>query len=298
MNEAKKIRDRFVSDRPLFSFEFFPPKTLKGEERLWATIGELRELNPAYVSVTYGAGGSTREKTKEIVCRIQREYGLTAVAHLTCVGATRDQLRRLLDDYASADIRNLLALRGDPPEGAGKFEPVPDGCRYAAELIELIRNHDGERWCVGAACFPEKHPESPSLELDAAVLRDKCAAGADFFITQLFFDNDLYFHFVERARAAGVDRRIIPGVMPITAFAQLDRFSAMCGATVPTGLRRSLEAVKDDAIAVQEIGLAYAAAQCADLLRRGVPGIHFYTLNHSRATQVVHACLKSLRHWA
>lgn len=297
MGEALKIRDRFLSDRPLFSFEFFPPKTPKGAETLWRTIGELRELNPAYVSVTYGAGGSTREKTKEIVCRIQREYGLAVMAHLTCVGATKDELRRVLDDYAAAGICNILALRGDPPEGAEKFTPVPGGCRYASELIELIRKHGAEHWCIGAAAFPEKHPESESVERDLEVLKIKCGAGADFFVTQLFFDNDRYCRYVERARAAGVDRRIIPGLMPLTAYAQLDRFAELCGASVPEGLRRSLEAVKEDAEQVREIGLAYAAAQCADLLRRGVPGLHFYTLNRSRASRVVHACLKALRHW-
>jgi methylenetetrahydrofolate reductase (NADPH) len=277
-----RIVDKLGRTAPAISFEFFPPKDQEGVERLFATVAELQPFKPAYVSVTYGAGGSTRRLTVELVGRIQREVGIEAMAHLTCVGAAREELGDVLDHLEAAGIDNVIALRGDPPKGASSFQVTPGGFRHASELIAFIKQRYA--LCVAAACYPEKHPESPSLESDLAHLKLKVEAGAEFLITQLFFDNADYFEFVERSRQLGIDVPIIAGIMPITSLAQVKRFTAVCGARIPEQLLQRLEPLASDAEAVAAVGVEHAIQQCRELLARGVPGIHFYTLNRSRAS--------------
>jgi methylenetetrahydrofolate reductase (NADPH) len=280
---------------PVFSFEFLPPKTEQGERNLFEALDELRELEPSFVSVTYGAGGSTREKTIEIVRRIKDDYGLEAMAHFTCVGATVSELRETLDEMRSAGIENVLALRGDPPEGAQEWTKTDGGLEYSSELVQLIgADYD---FAIGAACFPETHVHAESAESDLSYLAGKVDAGVDFLITQMFFDNDFYFDFVDRARAQGVTVPIIPGVMPITRVGQVERMAQMCGSEIPDGLRRELHARADDAEAVLDFGVAYATLQCSELLAAGVPGVHFYTLNRSPATRAILSALRIARPW-
>ena len=288
--------DQILEDRrPSFSFEFFPPKDEDGMARLRRALAELREDEPAFVSVTYGAGGSTRDRTVEITREIKEDFGLEAMAHLSCVGTTVEELRAILDEIDAAGIDNVLALRGDPPRGETEWRPHPGGLHYSTELATLIS--EGYDFAIGAACFPEVHPEAPDLEHDLGFLKEKLAAGASFLITQLFFDNDLYFEFVRDARERGVTVPIIPGIMPITNFAQIKRFTEMCGATIPEDLERELSARADDPDAVVELGVAYATLQCSELLARGAPGIHFYTLNRSTATRAILAALRAARPW-
>jgi methylenetetrahydrofolate reductase (NADPH) len=280
---------------PVFSFEFFPPKTEEGERNLYQALEELKPLDPAYVSVTYGAGGSTRGKTIEIVSRIKREFGLEAMAHFTCVGATVDELRVTLDEMLNVGVDNVLALRCDPPQGEEHWIKTDGGLEFSRELVELIRSDYG--FAIGAACFPETHIHATSAEDDVRYLKEKVDAGAGFLITQMFFDNALYGDFVRRARAAGVDVPIIPGILPITNIAQLKRITGMCGASIPQGLLRELELRADEPEAVTDFGVAYATLQCADLLAQGAPGIHFYTLNRSPATRAILSALKLMRPW-
>jgi methylenetetrahydrofolate reductase (NADPH) len=291
---------RFARERgePIFSFEFFPPKTEEGVLQLFETVEALRPLAPTFVSVTYGAGGSTRQRTIDLVTRLKRESEVEAVAHITCVGSSRDEIAQVLDEIAAAGIQNVLALRGDPPRGQARFEPHPDGFRYATELVRFIRSHP-ERWrfCIGAAAYPEGHVETRDLGLDLAHLVEKVAAGADFLVTQLFFDDAHYFRFVERARAAGIGVPIVPGIMPFTNVEQVERFTAMCGAQIPPALRAAMEVRRNDPEAALQLGVAHATLQCADLLRRGAPGIHFYTLNRSPATRAIVAALRSAEPW-
>src|SRR5215212_6861201 len=290
-----RIAEILDHTRPCFPFESFPPKTDEGMENLWRAANELKQDTPAFVSVTYGAGGSTRDRTIAIVKRIKQELGLEAMAHFTCVGATVDELRRVLDEMRDAGIENVLALRGDPPQGQEEWRATEGGLSYSTELIDLIgRNYD---FAIGAACFPEVHIHSPSLEQDIRVMKEKVANGARFLITQLFFDNDVYFDFVDKARAAGVDVPIVPGIMPIQAYKQIHRITKMCGAAIPDTLERELSARQDDEEAVRDFGVAYATLQCAELLLRGAPGIHFYVLNRSPAARAVLAALRSARPW-
>ncbi len=297
-----KITDllRYARERgePLFSFEFFPPRTPDGERALFETVEALRPLGPAYVSVTYGAGGSTRLKTVELVKRLKRESEVEAMAHVTCVGASRDEIAAVLDDVAAAGVQNVLALRGDPPRGQDAFTPHPDGFRFASELVAFISSKP-ERWrfCVGAAAYPEGHVETRDLARDLAHLKIKVDAGTDFLVTQLFFDNARYFGFVDRARAAGIAAPIIPGIMPFTNVEQVERFTAMCGASIPPPLRAAMEVRREDADGARELGVAYASLQCADLLRRGAPAIHFYTLNRSPSTRAIVAALRASEPW-
>lgn len=285
-----KIRERFGQERPLFSFEFFPPKDDPGVDRLFETVARLKPLRPAFVSVTYGAGGSTREKTVAITQRIKREAGIEAMAHLTCVGHGRDEIAALLDDYEDAGIENVMALRGDPPRGDTEFVPHPQGFSHANELIAFIRGR--KDFCIGGAGYPEMHPEAPSPEEDLLNLKRKVDAGADFVVTQLFFDEHDYFEFVSRARSEGIDVPIVPGVMPVTNTAQIKRFTQMCGATIPGPLLAKLEAVAGNAEAVVEAGIEHATRQCHALLEGGAPGIHFYTLNRSLSTRKIVASLQ------
>lgn len=283
-----KIADKLATIQPAFSFEFFPPKDEDGQRRLFQTIADLRGYEPTYVSVTYGAGGSTRKLTVDLVCRIKQEAGLDAMAHLTCVGAKREEIASVLQQYEDCGIENVLALRGDPPKGSDTFVATEGGFAHASELARFIRErHD---FCVAAACYPEKHPESPSLDSDLQSLKTKVDSGIDFLITQLFFDNQDYFRFVERARALGITHKIIAGIMPITNLSQVKRFTAMCGASIPAELLDRLEHADSDQDKVREIGVRHATEQCRQLLDAGVPGIHFYTLNRSTATvQVLQA---------
>jgi methylenetetrahydrofolate reductase (NADPH) len=289
--------DEIIAARaaPVFSFEFFPPKTEEGERNLQNALRELGPLEPSYVSVTYGAGGSTRDRTIEIVKSLKDEHGLEAMAHLSCVGTTEEELREILDEVRDAGIDNVLALRGDPPQGETEWRPHPGGLHYSTELAALIREHYDV--CIGAACFPEVHPEAVDLAHDLKFLKEKVTAGASFLITQLFFDNRLYFDFVDEARAAGIDVPIIPGIIPVTNVDQIKRFTEMCGASIPRPLLAQLELRRDDADAVIQFGVAYATLQCADLLARGAPGIHFYTLNKSPATRAILSALRTLRPW-
>jgi methylenetetrahydrofolate reductase (NADPH) len=281
--------------RPCFSFEFFPPKTEEGQRNLENALAELKEDSPAYVSVTYGAGGSTRERTVEITKWIKQDLGLEAMAHLSCVGEPVERLREILDEVDAAGIDNVLALRGDPPRGETEWRPHPGGLRYSTELAALISEHYD--FCIGAACFPEVHPEAPDMDHDIRFLKEKIACGANFLITQLFFDNDFYFDFVEEARSAGIKVPIIPGIMPVTNFKQIKTFTEMCAASIPEDFERELAGRADDAEAVTELGVAYATLQCSDLLARGAPGIHFYTLNKSPATRAILAALRAARPW-
>ncbi|HEY2140849.1 MAG TPA: methylenetetrahydrofolate reductase [NAD(P)H] [Solirubrobacteraceae bacterium] len=290
-----RIDQILAAGGPVFSFEFFPPKTDQGERNLYAALAELRTLDPSFVSVTYGAGGSTREKTIEIVKRIREEYGLEAMAHFTCVGATVPELRATLSEMERAGIDNVLALRGDPPAGQEGWVKTEGGLEYSRELIELIAGD--YPFAIGAACFPETHIHASSPEADLDYLAEKVGAGVDFLITQLFFDNALYFDFLARARANGIEAPIIPGIMPITHSGQVERMAKMCGASIPEGLRRELQARAEDPEAVLDFGVAYATLQCAELLAAGAPGIHFYTLNRSPATRAILSALKLARPW-
>jgi methylenetetrahydrofolate reductase (NADPH) len=284
-----------TADEPVFSFEFFPPKTDEGERKLREALGALRELEPDFVSVTYGAGGSSRALTLELTKWIKQELGIEAMAHLSCVGTTRDELCVILDSLVDAGIENVLALRGDPPRGETEWRPHPGGLRYSSELAALI----AQRYpaSIGAACFPEVHPEALDLASDLRFLKHKVASGASFLITQLFFDNEAYFRFVEEARAAGIDVPIIPGIMPITDVSQIKTITGMCGACIPEALLEQLESRADSPDAVLQLGVSYATLQCAELLARGAPGIHFYTLNRSPATRAILAALRLLRPW-
>lgn len=276
---------------PCFSFEFFPPKTPEGEKNLFDTVQDLKELAPGFVSVTYGAGGSTREKTREIVTRIKRESGIEAMAHFTCVGHSKDEIRDTLRKLSDAGVENVIALRGDPPKGQASFVKHDGGFSNASELVSFIRAEKFD-FCVAAACYPEGHPEAPSRDEDVRNLKRKVDAGVDVLVTQMFFDNAFYFDFVERARAAGIKVPIVPGIMPITNVAQIERFTRLCGATIPRRLQLQMEQLGDDPDAVTQLGVAHATVQCTELLARGVPGIHFYTLNKSPATRMIVTALQ------
>lgn len=287
-----KISDLFARRKPLFSFEFFPPKTETGAASLARTVRDLKELDPDFVSVTYGAGGSTRDRTVELVTRIQRDDGMRAMAHLTAVGATREEIGALVDRLVEAGIRNLIPLRGDPPAGTTSFVATPGGFAHAAEVVAFIRERYGNRLCLAGAGYPEGHPQCRDLDRDMEHLVAKVEAGLDFVITQLFFDNRHYFAFVERARRAGISVPILPGIMPITDAAQIERTTRMCGASVPPLLLAELDRRRNDPAATMQLGLAQATAQCIGLIAGGAPGIHFYTLNQSPATRMILTALR------
>jgi methylenetetrahydrofolate reductase (NADPH) len=281
--------------QPVFSFEFFPPKTDDGVRQLFEAISHLRELEPTFVSVTYGAGGSVRTRTVDLVTRIRRELDIEPVAHLTCVDATADDLRGILDALREAGVDNVLALRGDAPEGTERFVPTPGGLAHGNELMELITA--GYDFCVGGACYPEKHPESADAKEDVRSAKRKADAGASYLITNLFFDNQMYFDFVAKARAAGVTVPIIPGIMPVTNVGQIRRFTSKIGATIPEALLDALRLRENDPEAVLQLGVAWAALQCSELLAGGAPGVHFYTMNRSPATRAILSALRAARPW-
>ncbi|HEX3355427.1 MAG TPA: methylenetetrahydrofolate reductase [NAD(P)H] [Tepidisphaeraceae bacterium] len=283
-----RIDQLFSAARPTISFEYFPPKTDAGFSSLFQTIGELHAIKPSYVSVTYGAGGSTREKTVALVERIQREQMIRSMAHLTCVGHTADEIGQILDDLWNGGIRNVLALRGDPPAGQSQFVATPGGFSNADGLVQYVRSrHD---FCVGVAGYPEGHPQCLNKTRDLEHLKRKVDNGANFIVTQLFFDNADFYQFRDNARAMGITVPIIAGIMPITNVAQIKRFISMCGAKIPQPLLVKLESLESDAEAVHSAGVQYAIEQCRDLLKKKVDGLHFYTLNKSKATvQIVKA---------
>jgi methylenetetrahydrofolate reductase (NADPH) len=281
-----KIIDLFQTKRPILSFELFPPKRDGDLDALFRTAEELKRLSPDFVSITYGAGGSTQNLTHDIAVRLKAS-GMLPLVHFTCVGHSRHEIKALLERLRAAGLENLLALRGDPPKGQAVFTPAPDGFRYATELVRFIRN-EGFDFCLGVAGYPEGHVESPSRETDWEHLNEKISAGGQFVVTQLFFDNQDYFRFVERLRARGCDAPVQPGIWLLTDAAQLDRIGSMSGGKIPEELKRAAQAVAGDKDAVTRLGIEFAVRQCSDLLENGAPGIHFYTMNKSySATQVV-----------
>jgi methylenetetrahydrofolate reductase (NADPH) len=282
------IRDIYAArkgaGRPVISFEFFPPKTDEGDRKLLEqTLPALLRTKPDYCSVTYGAGGSTRDKTLRIVDEIQRRHGLTAVAHLTCVAATREQIADLLGEIERLGVRNVLALRGDPP-GGGEFVPTPGGFEYSSQLVKFIRSRGD--FCIGVAGFPEGHIACKEGKLsDWAHLKEKIDAGGDFVLTQLFFDNQDFFEFRDHMRRVyDVQVPLVPGIVPISSSTQIKRFTALCGAKIPARLAAKLNELGDDDEAVGKFGIEYATKQCEELVRDGAPGIHFYTLNRAGPT--------------
>ncbi len=283
-----RVSDLLATGSQSFSFEFFPPKTDAGEEQLWKTLGELEPLAPTFVSVTYGAGGSTRDRTVGITGRIARETSMLPVGHLTCVGATVGELEAVVAEYAAAGVNNVLALRGDPPGGPGDpWEVHAGGLNFASELVSLVRSVGD--FSVGVAAFPDPHPASGSAQVDVDVLRAKQDAGADFAITQFFFKSSAYFSLVERAKYAGVRIPIIPGIMPVTNLAQITRFATLSGADFPADIAGEFERVGE--AGVRELGIEMASNLCRELLDEGAPGLHFYTLNRSTATREIYAQL-------
>ncbi len=276
-----KITDLFLSQDKTFSFEFFPPRDEISAVDFGINIGRLMKLSPSFVTVTYGAGGSTQERTFALVDYLQNRIGLTTVAHYTCVNATRDKVRADLEALSAKGIQNLMLLRGDPPKGETKFAPPAGGFRYASELFEYVE--DQFDFCKAGAAYIEKHPEAISLEEDILNLKTKVDAGADFLITQLFFINELYYQFVAMARETGINQRIIPGIIPLTSYAQIERFTKMSAATIPDELRDKIETYKNNPPKMYQAGIDFTISQCKDLLDNGAPGLHFYTLNKSRA---------------
>jgi methylenetetrahydrofolate reductase (NADPH) len=287
-----RISELYATRRPVFSFEFFPPKTDAGYRALYRVIEELEELDPGFVSVTSHARGENRSKTAELTIRIQNELGITAMAHMTCAGQSRSELSETLAQLAAAGIENVMALRGDPPGDQPEWRPVPGGFRYGSELAAFVRQQGP--FCVGGGCYPEVHPEAASPEADLANLQRKLAAGAEFLITQLFLNNEHYFRFLSRARAAGITVPIVPGIMPIVSLGNLR--GALRNAPTsetPRELEQALTDAEGDRERSLEIGVEWATLQCRELLARGAPGIHFYTLNQSPATRRVHENLVS-----
>ena len=291
-----RVDEIIANNRPTFSVEFSPPRTKEGEVNLYETARQLRDLEPDFVSVTYGAGGSTRDGTVEITRVLRDEMGYETMAHLSCVGETTEGLAATLDKIAAAGIENVFALRGDPPRGQTDFVQPEGGLGNAAELISFI--HEGP-WdlALGGACFPEVHPEADDLATDLAYLKQKVEAGASFLTTQLFFDNQVYFDFVAAARAIGIEVPIMAGVIPVGSFAQTKRICELCEASIPAPLEAAFQAAGDDPEREFELGVAYAAQQCSELLIAGAPGIHFYALNRAPATRAVLGALKASKPW-
>ena len=288
---SPSIGDLIKGETPTFSFEFFPPKTAAGEQLLWQAIRELESLRPSFVSITYGAGGTTREGTIRVTSRIAKETSLTPMAHLTCVGHTAEELRAILRAYAEGGVHNVMVLRGDPTDGPGTaWTATEGGFNYASELVDLVHSLDG--FGIGVAAFPEGHRDAASLEADALVMRRKYDAGADFAVTEMFFRASDYFGLVERCAANGVEFPIIPGIMPITNLRSVERMTELSGRDVPPEVLARFEGVTDPA-EVRRIGIEVATELCDKLLAGGAPGLHFYTLNRSKATREIYAGLGS-----
>lgn len=290
MTPDRSISELFAQKRPLRSLEFFPPRDDAGVQALRATAGALKRMNPDFVSVTYGAGGSTRDRTAQVSALLREEFGYTVMPHLTCVGHSRGELAEIADLIHARGFRNIMTLRGDPPKGATEFQVAADGLRNASELVSLLKSRQ-PGFCLGVAGYPEKHPEAASLDVDLTNLKRKVDAGAAFVTTQLFFDNTVYYRFVERCRAAGIDVPIVPGIMPVLSFKQIQRFTQMCGATLPRQLITRLEVAAEDTDVVETIGIDWALTQIRGLLANGAPGYHLYILNRAKAALALTAGL-------
>jgi methylenetetrahydrofolate reductase (NADPH) len=284
--EVRKISDILKEKKRTYSFEFFPPKTEKGREKLPETASTLKELEPDWFSVTYGAGGTTREATTDIVDELQRRFGVPVMHHLTCVGHSEAELRAIIEEMKQRNIRNILALRGDAPEGMEHWEPAPNGLEYCYQLIKLIRSY-GDFFSIGVAGFPEGHIDCPDKETDSKYLKIKVDAGGEFVITQLFFDNKDYFEYLERVREIGITVRIIPGILPITNYQTLLRFCNTCGATIPQRVHDIFRPLDGDTKATYKAGVRFSVEQCDELLEGGAPGLHFYTLNKIDPTREI-----------
>lgn len=285
-----KIKDILARGEKTYSFEFFPPKNYNSILELGINVGQLMRLSPSFVSVTYGAGGSTQEASFNLIDYLNNKIGLVTMAHYTCVNATREAVVQDLDFFHEKNIENLILLRGDPPKGETKFNNAGGDFHFASDLIEFTAKQD--RFCIAAAGYPEAHPESESLDSDIERLKQKVDKGADFVVTQLFFDNACYFDFVNRARKAGVTVPIIPGIMPITTFKQIKKFTNMFATKIPDGLIQKLENNQNDLAKTYKIGVKFAIRQCRELIVNGAPGLHFYTLNKSRATVDIFSSIK------
>ncbi|MCG8307057.1 MAG: methylenetetrahydrofolate reductase [NAD(P)H] [Cytophagales bacterium] len=285
-----KIRDILNTGEKSFSFEFFPPRQYNSILELGINIGQLLKLSPSFISVTYGAGGSTQDASFNLIDYINNKIGLVTMAHYTCVNATKEKVQRDLDFFEEKNIENLILLRGDPPKGGTKFIDNGGDFHFASDLIEFVARQN--RFCIAAAGYPESHPESESPDKDVEYLKCKVDKGVDFVVTQLFFDNSYYFDFVNRTRKAGITVPIIPGIMPITNFKQIKKFTQMCGSKIPGDLVQKLEPYQEDLLKTYEIGVEFSINQCRELLEHGAPGLHFYTLNKSRATVDIFSSIK------
>jgi methylenetetrahydrofolate reductase (NADPH) len=290
MSPDRPIAELFARGRPLRSLEFFPPKDDTGVAALRGAAEALRRMAPDFVSVTYGAGGTTRDRTAQVSALLKGDFGFTVMPHLTCVGHTRGELEALADQIHAQGFRNIMTLRGDPPKGATSFPVLPDGFRHAAELVALLKRRHPD-FCLGVAGYPEKHPEAPSLEADLTHLKRKVDAGADFITTQLFFDNTVYYRFVERCRDEGITVPIVPGIMPVLSLKQIQRFTQLCGSTLPAQLTARLEVAADNADVVEMVGIDWALHQIRGLLANGAPGYHLYILNRARGALALSAGL-------
>ena len=290
MTTDRPLSELFAQHRPLRSLEFFPPKDEAGVEALRQTATALKRIAPDFVSVTYGAGGSTRERTAQVSRLLRTEIGFTVMPHLTCVGHTRDELNGVADQLHAGGYRNIMTLRGDPPKGQSEFVPYKDGLRYGSDLVALLKARHAD-FCLGVGGYPEKHPEAPSLEADLDNLKRKVDAGAAFVTTQLFFDNTVYYRFVEQCRARGIQVPIVPGIMPVLSLKQIKRFTEMCGATLPEKLTKRLEAAGDHPEIVESVGNEWAVTQIRDLLAHGAPGYHLYIMNRAKAALALAAGL-------
>lgn len=290
MSPDRPISELFAQNRPLRSLEFFPPKDDAGVEALRATAATLKRMAPDFVSVTYGAGGTTRDRTAQVSALLKQEFGFTVMPHLTCVGHSRGELADVADRIHAGGFRNIMTLRGDPPKGANEFKVAPDGLRNAHELVTLLKSRHAD-FCLGVAGYPEKHPEAASLDVDLTHLKRKVDAGAAFVTTQLFFDNTVYYRFVERCRAAGITVPIVPGIMPVLTLKQIQRFTSMCGATLPKQLITRLEVAAENADVTETIGIDWALTQIRGLLANGAPGYHLYILNRAKGALALTAGL-------
>jgi methylenetetrahydrofolate reductase (NADPH) len=280
----KKISDLFKEKKKTFSFEYFPPKTPKGMENLYATAQVLSKLGPDFVSVTYGAGGSTRGTTMDICAELQKRFDISVMHHLTCVGHSQEELKSVLDQMKTNNIKNILALRGDPPKGVEKWEPSPDGFEFCYQLNDLIREQHRDFFSIGVAGFPEGHINCPDKETDSRYMKIKVEHGGEFVITQLFFDNRIYSEYLERLSKENVKIRVIPGIIPITSYEGIIKFCNICGATITKEIHDIFKPLSDNEEATKKAGVEFAVKQCQDLLDRGAPGLHFFTLNKVEPT--------------
>jgi methylenetetrahydrofolate reductase (NADPH) len=290
MAPDRPISDLFAQYRPLRSLEFFPPKDDAGVESLRQTAAALKRIAPDFVSVTYGAGGSTRERTAQVSQLLRSEFGFTVMPHLTCVGHSRSELEGVADRIHEGGFRNIMTLRGDPPKGSTNFQTATDGLSYADELVRLLQARHSD-FCLGVGGYPEKHPEAPTAEADLANLKRKVDAGAAFITTQLFFDNAVYYRFVETCRRAGITVPIVPGIMTVLSLKQIQRFTSMCGASLPASLIRRLESAGDHPEVVESVGIDWSLGQIRDLLAQGAPGYHLYILNRAKSALALSAGL-------